>query len=66
MAVRNCPHGHPMEAPNLVPSMLRRSGRKACLACNRARGYLQNHPELRSHFKQVSDQYYARIIEEQK
>jgi len=37
----HCPQGHLLEAPNLMPSQLRR-GQRACLACNRAHAYARS------------------------
>lgn len=34
----NCPMGHPLEAPNLVPSSLK-AGLRGCLACSRGKGF---------------------------
>lgn len=53
-----CPRGHPLVEPNLVRSEAARGGRD-CLACSRARGYLQRHPE--ADFSAEADRYYAAI-----
>ena len=53
-----CPQGHRLEPPNLVEWHVKR-GRRSCLACSRARGYIRNHPE--ADLQQVADDYYRRI-----
>ena len=45
-----CPQGHELKSENLVKS-LEEKGWRECLACNRARGYIQYHPELRDQFQ---------------
>ena len=54
-----CPRDHPVEGPNLVPSRLRR-GQRICLACNRAGGYVRDHPG--ADLQTVSDRYYEELI----
>lgn len=58
----HCPNDHVLEHPNLVPSMLRR-GVRNCLACSRARSYLNRHEELRPQFLDIAQQYYEVIME---
>lgn len=59
----HCSLGH-----ELIPGNLRKSdrekGRRGCLACSRARGYIQRRPELRSQLQSVADQYYSQIVKE--
>jgi len=55
----DCPLGHPLSEPNLVPSNLLR-GSRACLACSRARGNRQRHPEL--DFAAIASHHFALII----
>ena len=57
----HCPHGHLLNSPNLAEWTLKRGGRK-CLACQRARAYVRNHPELKTSIKQISDSYYTKIM----
>lgn len=59
-AKTRCPRGHRLEAPNLVPSSLRQ-GSRSCLACHRARSYLNYHNRPTSQLQEVSDDYYAKI-----
>lgn len=49
-----CPRNHPLISINLRPN---KKGRE-CLACSRARAYLQKHDE---DMQIVSDRYYAKI-----
>lgn len=56
----HCPKGHPLEAPNLVPSGMRNGGR-SCLACSRARSHTWRHPDLKAFFQELSDSYYEKI-----
>lgn len=55
----HCPRGHKLEAPNLVPN---RKGR-SCLACQRAHSYTWYHPELKSSFQDLADNYHRKIME---
>ena len=59
----HCLRGH-----KLIPGNLRKSqeakGWRECLACDRARGYIQYHPELRDQFQRVADRYYQAIFKE--
>lgn len=54
-----CNRGHLLQEPNLRRSTARQ-GSRGCLACHRASGYLQNHPEL--DMQATSDRYYAKIM----
>lgn len=58
----NCPRGHPLTPPNLMPSQLKR-GYRSCLACSRARSSSgvawRSDPEW---FQRLADQYYAAIV----
>ena len=54
----HCPAGHPLEEPNLVPSQARRGWRQ-CLACQRARNWVKNHPE--ADFQTEADRYHRTI-----
>lgn len=55
----HCPAGHPLEEPNLVPSQARR-GHRQCLACQRARNWVRNHPE--ADFQTEADRYHRKIV----
>lgn len=55
----SCPADHLLIEPNLVVS-IKREGRRACLACSRARARLQKHPDL--DFQTTADSYYRRIL----
>lgn len=59
----HCPKGHELNFPNLVEFNAKR-GHRNCLACNRARAYLINHPELRRNLDEISDSYYERIMKD--
>ena len=54
-----CPRGHALREPNLVPSKARR-GRRNCLACARALAYVHLHPDR--DLRATADEYYTRII----
>lgn len=58
-----CPRGHPLTPPNLVAAPAKR-GHRTCLACDRARAYIQYHPQIRPNFQQISDSYFATIERE--
>lgn len=55
----HCPAGHPLEEPNLVPSQARR-GHRQCLACQRARSWIRNHPE--DDLQAEADRYHRKIV----
>ncbi|MFW9223256.1 NUMOD4 motif-containing HNH endonuclease [Corynebacterium striatum] len=56
----HCDLGHPLEAPNLSQYRLKQ-GILTCLACERARVYTRRHPELKSIFSTIAEQYYRGI-----
>lgn len=56
-----CPRGHLLESPNLRTGQFK-VGKRACLACSRARGYLQYHPDLKGNFQKISDSYYRVLM----
>ena len=55
-----CPLGHRLEAPNLVPSVTKR-GRRNCLACSRARAHARYH-NVPDRVAEIADQHYERIM----
>ena len=57
----HCPRDHPLQFPNLVPS-LTKIGCRSCLACSRANGRINYNPSLRPMWKQIADSYYADIM----
>jgi hypothetical protein len=62
-----CPRGHPLVAPNLIPSSLVHDAR-SCLACSRARAKA-THVRVSGRIlllklQPLSDQYYAQIMAE--
>ena len=59
----HCSLGHELILGNLRKSD-REKGRRGCLACSRARGYIQRRPELGSQLQSVADQYYSQIVKE--
>lgn len=56
-----CPRGHKLENPNLMPSALKR-GQRSCLACNRTHNYVKRNPAMKGKFKEVSDSYFQQIM----
>ncbi|QOH59937.1 hypothetical protein C6Y44_27920 (plasmid) [Rhodococcus rhodochrous] len=54
-----CPRGHLLVPPNLVPSLLKK-GRRDCLACSRARPKVRSNPDL--DLQTVADDYYRDLI----
>lgn len=60
-----CPLGHLLVMPNIPKSKLAK-GHRACLACERARGYLQRRKPYTSELlRSVSDKYYSEIMEKE-
>lgn len=56
-----CPRGHALRGANLVPAKLRQ-GKRECLACSRARGYLRRHKDLEGKFAEIADTRFAQIM----
>ena len=61
---KTCPLGHKLEAPNLMPSQLKR-GWRSCLSCSRAKAYIKNGKEKEKHkFEPLANHYYERLLNE--
>lgn len=58
-----CPRGHRFEDWNLVKSS-KKQGRRDCLACSRARGYIKRHQELKPRLQEVADSYFEALRDE--
>lgn len=56
-----CPRGHALESPNLIPSLLKR-GCRTCLACNRAKSRKRYNKWDRVSLDELSDIIYEEII----
>lgn len=54
----HCPRGHRLEAPNLIPSAIRK-GKRNCLACDRARAFTRRRGI--EFTKDLADQYYKAL-----
>ena len=59
----HCVNGHPYAGENLRPSDWEK-GNRACLACDRARGYIKYRPHLRNDYKRIADWQYKRLMRE--
>lgn len=59
----HCPYGHEHIAENNANHQ-RVLGHRQCLACCRARAYIQKHPDLIDQFPTVADRYYQAITQE--
>lgn len=59
---KHCRRGHPLVGPNLVPSKLK-GGSRECLACNKARSYVNYHKELKPRLDEFADAYFLSIYE---
>lgn len=55
-----CPRGHLHADWNNVP-FFAKQGRRSCLACSRARSYVQVNPYLKPHLQKISDSYYEKL-----
>ena len=64
-AKTHCPLGHELFAENVPPSIAK-VGKRTCLACARAHGYVQYRPELKPQFKAIADSYFNAILNERK
>lgn len=65
----SCPRGHPLVSPNLVPSnakKLRDGDGRECLACNRARSIVRNHPEENYDFVALADVKFKEVMADAK
>lgn len=56
-----CPRGHLLEAPNLVPHKLR-AGSRECLSCARAYQRVYHNKSLSGEFKVIADRIYLKIV----
>ena len=56
----HCKFGHEFIPGNLYPRDLLR-GRRRCVACHRAKGYLQKYPSRSDEFQKVADSYFDAI-----
>lgn len=59
---KNCNRGHILSFPNLVPSRAK-NGHRSCLACQRTHSRVGRNPSLKVNFQEISDSYYAAIME---
>ena len=59
-AKTECPRGHLLIEPNLVPNELRRRGHRSCQACLLALKYVKRHPEL--NLQEEADRRYRLIM----
>ena len=65
MEREKCPYGHLLIDANIPPSK-KRKGHRACLACDRAKGYLaRRKPYSRELYLSVAEGYYKDIMREQ-
>lgn len=55
----HCPRGHELSSPNLMIGLMRRLGKRACLSCKRAKGYLWTHE---GDLQETSDRYYTALM----
>ena len=55
-----CPRGHKLQSPNLVPYGIR-EGKRQCLSCAKARGWCYLHPEDRADFNAIADRRYSHL-----
>ncbi len=55
----HCPRDHQLAAPNVIAAFAQ-AGRRGCLACHRARGYVAHHRG--ADLDVVADRYYAEIM----
>jgi len=55
----HCPYDHALTAPNIIAAF-GHAGRRGCLACHRARGYVAYHPE--ADLRTEADRYYTKIM----
>lgn len=61
----HCPRNHPLQVPNLVPSLVK-IGSRSCLACSRAGARVRRDPSLTPIHTQIADSYYMDILESAK
>ena len=57
----HCPRGHLLAEPNFRAADWKK-GRRNCLACDRARAWVQSYPHMKPRFQEVSDSYYEKIM----
>lgn len=56
----HCKRGHPLVSPNLIPSKLK-AGSRECLACSKARNYVNYHKELKPKLEEFANAYFLEI-----
>lgn len=59
----HCPQGHPLAGENIDPGQFRRYGKRRCLACARAHGFIRGRKPYKVLFPKIADSYYSAIVE---
>lgn len=62
----HCPKGHALAGENLDPGQLRRYGKRRCLACSRAHGFIRGRKPYKVLFTKIADAYYSAILDGRK
>lgn len=58
----HCIRGHRLDGGNLRAAPKKAPHIRRCRACKNAQTYISRHPELKRLFQEISDQYYAGIV----
>lgn len=59
----HCKRGHLLAGSNLNPRRLAK-GKRTCLSCDRARGYIRRNPEFTDDLQAISDEFYDSFVNE--
>ena len=57
----HCPQGHELVGENIDPGQYRRYGKRRCLACMRAHGFIRRREQYKILFPKISEIYYNAI-----
>lgn len=57
----HCPQGHELRGKNIDPGQMSKYGKRRCLACSRAHGFIRGRKSIKPLFKQISEAYYQAI-----
>lgn len=57
----HCPQGHELAGENIDPGQYRRYGKRRCLACMRAHGFIRGREQYKILFPKIAEVYYNAI-----
>ena len=57
----HCPQGHELDGENIDPGQYERYGKRRCLACMRAHGFIRGREQYKALFPKIAEIYYIAI-----